>query len=138
MLCQSRGSSLDEALAMLEDDTETAEMVPRRRMYWEMKSGAALQSSEEKVHGTLLEECTQLMKPWYFIMGAMTANNKICSKLWDGRTRLGLVRENRSAGNTLIDFKVLEENERGSYDYKKIPNQNVIAVESHDNSIVTL
>lgn len=50
----------------------------------------------------------------------------------------GTVRENRLPGNNLINSKVLKKEKRGTYDYKKISNQNIIAVKWNDNSIVTL
>ncbi|KAG5875885.1 hypothetical protein JTB14_000234 [Gonioctena quinquepunctata] len=50
----------------------------------------------------------------------------------------GTARENRLAGNILIDSGVLKKKKGGSYNYKNISNQNIIAVKWNDNNIVTL
>lgn len=50
----------------------------------------------------------------------------------------GTVRENRLPGNTLMNSKNLKKEIRGTFDYQKISNQNIIAVKWNDNSIVTI
>lgn len=48
------------------------------------------------------------------------------------------MRENRLPGNPLVDSKMFKKEERGSYDFKKIADQNIIAVKWNDNSLVSL
>lgn len=50
----------------------------------------------------------------------------------------GTVRENRLPGNSLVDSKILKKKDRGSYDFQKILDNNIIAVRWNDNSIVSL
>lgn len=50
----------------------------------------------------------------------------------------GTVRENRLPENPLVDSKSFKKQERGSYDFKKISDQNIVAVKWNDNSLVNL
>ena len=50
----------------------------------------------------------------------------------------GTVRENRLPDNPLVNSKSFKKEERGSYDYKKISDQNIVAVKWNDNSLVNL
>lgn len=50
----------------------------------------------------------------------------------------GTIRENRLPENPLIDSKKLKKEARGSFDFKKIFDQNIISVKWNDNSLVSL
>lgn len=49
----------------------------------------------------------------------------------------GTMRENRIPGSTLRDTKTMKKCDRGSYDYIKIKDSNIIFIKWHDNNIVT-
>lgn len=50
----------------------------------------------------------------------------------------GTIRENRLKGISLMNTKDMKKGPRGSYDYAKISDQNIIAVKWHDNNVVSL
>lgn len=50
----------------------------------------------------------------------------------------GTARENRIQGVDLQDSKVMKREKRGTYDYRKISDQDIITVKWHDNNLVTL
>lgn len=49
----------------------------------------------------------------------------------------GTIRENRIPGSTLCESKQMKKSIRGSYDFIKIMNSNIIFIKWNDNSIVT-
>lgn len=50
----------------------------------------------------------------------------------------GTIRENRIPSSTLRDSKSMKKSERGTYDYIKLTDANIVFVKWNDNSIVTL
>lgn len=50
----------------------------------------------------------------------------------------GTFRENRISNNPLIESKTLKKQNRGTYDYAKITDQNIIIVKWNDNNLVSL
>lgn len=117
--------------------------------WFEPYQGAATNISERYAEfgvgaGVVLEYAQALRKKWtdrkfhLFFDNFFTSIPLIEELMKEKFFATGTARENRLAGNTLIDSKVLKKKKRGSYDYKKISNQNIIAVKWHDNSIVTL
>lgn len=50
----------------------------------------------------------------------------------------GTIRENRLKDASLLNSKIMKKDDRGSYDYAKISDENIIAVKWHDNNVVCL
>lgn len=49
----------------------------------------------------------------------------------------GTMRENRIPGSNLRDSKEMKKNDRGSYDFMKIRDKDIIFIKWNDNNIVT-
>lgn len=119
-------------------------------IYWfEPYQGAATNISTDYAKegvgaGAVLEYARTLRKKWstqnihLFFDNFFTSMSLLEILTAKGFYATGTVRENRLPGNPLEDKKIFKKKARGSYDFKKIADQNIIAVKWNDNSLVTL
>ncbi|XP_071051365.1 piggyBac transposable element-derived protein 3-like [Onthophagus taurus] len=94
--------------------------------------------------GVVLEYAQALRKEWpdkkcHLFFDNFFTSIPLIEKLTDWNFyATGTVGENRLKDISLIDSKLIKKQRRGSYDYAKIVEQNIIAVKWHDNSVVSV
>ncbi|XP_017472568.1 PREDICTED: piggyBac transposable element-derived protein 3-like, partial [Rhagoletis zephyria] len=92
----------------------------------------------------VLEYAETLRKKWrdekmHIFFDNFFTTIPLMEKLTDmGFQATGTIRENRVSGNPLLDSKVLKKQDRGSFDFAKITDHNIIVVKWNDNNLVCL